>query len=106
LNPPEGGPRSGGFWPEWLTPKRFADFAVKIVRLTKSVDDLTRKNKELEAAVAELQRNQVAQSKEINILVRFVESAIHEGIEVKAENAAYRILSVMQRSQKPEDEKS
>jgi hypothetical protein len=98
-----GGKSSGKFWPEWFTFRHFVEFAADILRLRRSVAALERKSDELEAAVADLQLQQAVQAKEIDMLVRLVEASITERIELKAENAAYRIIIGMQRSRNSDE---
>lgn len=88
-----GGRQNGSFWPEWLSFRRFARAVRQIWSLNESVAALKRDSQQMRADIAALQREQAAQGKQIEMLAGFVQSAINERIDVRAENAAYRILA-------------
>jgi hypothetical protein len=52
-----------------------------------------------------LQRNQAVQSRELEILARFVEALIRERVDIKVEHAALHIHSVVRTPKPGEDEK-
>ena len=93
--PPEP-PETRGFWPDWLSARRFLEFARKFYSLQTSVTRLGQDCQALRKHVATLQQQQAAQTRELALLVRVVETAINERIDIKAENAAYRILAGLQ----------
>jgi hypothetical protein len=103
-NPPSK--QVGRFFPDWLSFRRFAQAIREIWSLNESVAILKKDNEQFRFDIAVLQREQAAQGKQIEMLIRFIDTSISERIDMKAENAAYRILAGLQGQQKKdEDEK-
>ena len=90
-------------WPDWFSARRLIDFARRLYSLQSSVARLEEDCKTLRNDIAVLQQQQAAQSQQLEILARFVETAINERIDIKAENAAYRVLASLQRLPKREE---
>ena len=65
-----------GFWPDWLTPRRWSDFARNIINIEANVARLQIDNRELRQQVIELQ-NQMTELRAQNaLLVDFVRTSI------------------------------
>lgn len=101
--PQETGTASGKLWPRWFTFRRLVEFAKDFLILRRTVAALERKSEKHAAEVADLQLQQAVQAKQIDMLVRLVEASVAERIELKAENAAYCIITGMQRSRQSDE---
>ena len=68
--------RRAGFWPEWLTPKRWSEFTLNIIELERTVTRLKANQVLLEAEIDELKRENVKQTAQIELLADFVRSTL------------------------------
>ncbi|WP_421725448.1 hypothetical protein [Bauldia sp.] len=85
--------RSGGFWPEWLTPRRAFDFARNVVKLEQSVQRLREDNRDLRVQLLRLQSQLSEHNGQLRTLTAFVREAMDDKIEIRAEKAVRRILA-------------
>jgi hypothetical protein len=101
--PPASRDPAGRFWPKWFSFRRFGEAIQQLLALNNSVQSLKSDNERIRAEIADLQRIQAAQAKQIELLIRFVQTAINERVDLKAENTVYRVLSGLQRLPKPDE---
>ncbi len=80
---------------EILSWKRFGEFIRNILRLERSVDALKRENADLDQRLAALQRQFDEQTGQLSVLVEFVNKALDERVESRAEEAAIRVFERM-----------
>ena len=69
-------PKDEGFWPGLLTPKRWSEFLLNIIKLERTVTRLKHDQERMEAEIAELKRENVKQSAQIDLLADFVRSTL------------------------------
>ena len=67
---PGRGPQRG-FWPDWLTPRRWRDFGANMLRIEASVSRLEEENAPLRKDIARLEREVERHGAQIEILVTF-----------------------------------
>ena len=65
-----------GFWPEWVTPRRWWEFTRNIVRIETSVSKLEIDNRELRAEIQDLQRQLAEVRAQTAILADFVRTSL------------------------------
>ena len=66
----------GGFWPSWLTPRRFFEFAQNVYRMERSIADLRTENASLRSDVLKLQNDVAQQNAQIDILKDFLRASL------------------------------
>ena len=78
--------------PSW---RRVGEFIRNILRLERSVESLRVENKELDQRVAALQRQVDEQSGQLKVLLDFINKALDERVESRAEEASIRAFERM-----------
>ncbi len=80
---------------EILSWRRFGEFIRNILRLERSVEALKKENAELDRRFAALQRQFDEQTGQLTVLLEFVNKALDERVESRAEEAAIRAFERM-----------
>jgi hypothetical protein len=83
---------AGGFWPDWLTPRRAAEFIRNVVRLENAMRQIQQEGRELHSEVARLQSQVTEQNAKLQVLVDFVRQTLTERIDTRTELTVRRIL--------------
>jgi len=92
-NQPQPPPKpSGRYLPSWV---QISEFVLSTLQLKHSVDALKKENRELDRRIAALQRQFDEQTGELRILSEFVNKALEERVEARAEEAALRAFERM-----------
>lgn len=102
---PQGPDPQGGFWPDWLTPKRAVEFVRNVVVLEASVKRLQQENRDIRLQMAKMSEQLAEQNGQLQLLVGFVKGSIDEKIELRVERAVFDVLkklSVMEPGTKDE----
>jgi hypothetical protein len=81
-----------GFWPDWLTPRRAAEFIRNVIHLESSVKQIQEDNRELRSNIVQLQKQLTEQNAKLLVLVDFVKQTLVERIDTRAELTVRRIL--------------
>lgn len=84
----------GGFWPDWLTPRRAAEFVRDVINLQSSVKQIQEDNRALRNEVQHLQKQVIEQNAKLLVLVDFVKQTLTERIDTRAELTVRRILEM------------
>jgi predicted RNase H-like nuclease (RuvC/YqgF family) len=80
---------------DFLSWRRIGEFVRNILRLERSVEALKKENKELDGRVITLQRQVDEQAGQLKVLLDFVNKALDERVESRAEEAAIRAFERM-----------
>jgi hypothetical protein len=82
---------------EWKFPswRRIGDFVANILQLERSVDTLKEENKQLREELKAIQRQVNEQEGQLKVLLTFVQTALHEQVDSRAERAAVRAVERM-----------
>src|ERR1700704_2485461 len=78
-----------------LTWRRVGELIRNILRLERSVEALKKENKELDQRVGTLQRQVDEQAGQLKVLLDFVNKALDERVETRAEEASIRAFERM-----------
>lgn len=84
--------RGSNFWPDWLTPRRLAEFVRNVFALERSVSRLQEDNRDLHERMARLQTQMAQNSAQLDLLVDWVKETLSERIDSRAELAVRRFL--------------
>ena len=87
--------QSEGHGQEILSWRRFAEFIRNVLRLERSVEALKKENAELDQRIGALQRQFDEQTGQLRVLLDFVNKALDERVESRAEEAAIRAFERM-----------
>ncbi len=82
----------GGFWPDWLTPRRAIEFIRNVINLESSVKQIQEDSRALRSDVVQLQKQLAEQNAKLLLLIDFVKQTLAERIDTRAELAVRRIL--------------
>jgi len=82
---------------EWKFPswRRIGDFVANMLQLERSVDSLKEENKRLREELKAIQRQVNEQEGRLKVLLTFVQTALHEQVDSRAERAAVRAVERM-----------
>ena len=84
--------RGGNFWPDWMTPRRAAEFVRNVIALERSVDRLQHETRDLHERVTKLQTQMAQHNVQLDLLVDLVKETLSERIDTRAELAVRRFL--------------
>jgi hypothetical protein len=84
-------PRGGGFWMEWLRPRRVIEFLRNIINWERSIRHLEEENRSIRMQIVDLQRQVVAQDAKLQLLVDFVKDSLNERIDTRTELVVRRL---------------
>jgi hypothetical protein len=82
---------------EWKFPtwRRNGDFVANVLQLERSVDTLKEENKRLREELRAIQRQVNEQEGRLKVLMTFMQTALHEQVDSRAERAAVRAVERM-----------
>jgi len=78
--------------PSW---RRIGEFVRNILRLERSVESLRKENSELDQRVGALQRQVDEQTGQLKVILDFVNKALDDRVEARAEEASIRAFERM-----------